>query len=239
SFSLDESTLFDGSVTYGNHALGGHLGAFQDAPDGFWNADIDYRAPYLVTPEAIADRATLDMATLGFAQQIDGGLWGAGAIAARRYGVQGDSDVAHTLGWSANLRYTFGIGDVLAGLSYDGLGEYTLNTHHYSPGFVPLGIRDMEVHSATGGASFALLDGLWFDLYGGYAVDRYAGNGALYGGELRYTPVSGVDLALGARHTQVSTTQGEKGPQTSAGLSLTLGLGEAPQSYLQQQPLMQ
>ena len=46
--------------------------------------------------------------------------------------------------------------------------------------------------------------------------------------------VDGVDLALGVRQSAVSYTQGETGRQTTAGLNLTLGMGEPAQpSWMQ------
>ncbi len=131
--------------------------------------------------------------------------------------------------WSANL------GGVLAGIAYDGMGDYRVDQHTRtgsapSP-YVPLSVRDMEVHSGTVSVSNNFWDALWLDLYGGYSIDRFANDGAIYGGALHYRPTPGVDLALGVRHTEVSLLQGETAPETSAGLTLSLGFGGAPRAH--------
>ncbi len=47
-------------------------------------------------------------------------------------------------------------------------------------------------------------------------------------------PAPGVDIALGVRQSAVSYIQGESGRQTTAGLNMTLGMGEPPQpSWMQ------
>ena len=70
--------------------------------------------------------------------------------------------------------------------------------------YVPLSLRNMETHAVTGSLSSLLWgDTLWLDLYGGYINDRYASDGGIYGGALRYRPAPGVDIALGARHSNV------------------------------------
>jgi hypothetical protein len=89
----------------------------------------------------------------------------------------------------------------------------------------------METHAITGSLSSLLWgDTLWLDLYGGYVNDRYASDGGIYGGAIRYRPAPGVDIALGARHSNVSLIEGETGAETSAGLSFTLGF-EGPSRY--------
>jgi len=90
--------------------------------------------------------------------------------------------------------------------------------------YVPLSLRSMETHAVTGSLSSLLWgDTLWLDLYGGYVNDRYASDGGIYGAAIRYRPAPGMDLALGARHSNVSLQQGETGAETSAGLTFSLG----------------
>jgi hypothetical protein len=127
---------------------------------------------------------------------------------------------------------------LLAGVSYDGHGEYVTNSDIRAGAaptpFVPLGIRDMENHAVALNLSGFLADGFWFAGYAGWVVDRYASNGLLAGLDLHYMPQPGMDLALGIRQSAVSYTQGERGKQLSAGLNLTLGMGAPPQpSWMQ------
>jgi hypothetical protein len=65
-------------------------------------------------------------------------------------------------------------------------------------------------------------------------TDRYSSDGLMAGLDLHYMPAPGVDIALGVRQSAVSYIQGESGRQTTAGLNMTLGMGEPPQpSWMQ------
>lgn len=231
-FALDlwDDQEIQGKVLAGNGVLGGTLAGFSDSANGFWNAALTYHQPYLDTPEAAADKADRDEITLGMQDHLAYGLWGGLTGFARRYGIEGSDHVATTAGWSGGLRWSADFGGLLAALAYDGRGEYLVDHRLFATGgigFQPLGIRDMETHTVTGSLSANTgLDGVWFDLFGGYAVDRYAGDGAIYGASLRYTPQPGLDLALGVRHSAISLIEGETGSQTSAGLSITFGFGD-------------
>ena len=139
--------------------------------------------------------------------------------------MHGDADVARTAGWDGNVRWNTPIwGGLLAGISFDGHGEY-LTTNDTRAGqaptpFVPLAIRNMENHAVTLNLSSDLGNGFWFAAYAGYVVDRFASDG--------------LDLALGVRQSAVSYTQGERGNQLTAGLNLTVGMGAPPQpSWMQ------
>ena len=231
-FAIDlwDDQEIQGKVLAGNGVLGATLAGFSDGANGFWNAALTYHQPYLDTPEAARDKADRDEITLGVQDHLAYGLWGGLAGFAHRYGVAGSDHVATTAGWSGDLRWSADLGDLLAALAYDGKGEYLVDHRLFATGgvvFQPLGIRDRETHAVTASLSANTgLDGVWFDLFGGYAVDRYASDGAIYGASLRYTPEPGVDLALGVRHSAVSMIEGETGSDTSAGLSVTFGFGD-------------
>ena len=222
-------------VLGGNGIVGGQLGILADSADGFWNLDVIVHRPDLSTPQAVAAHAQRDEAEAGIQRHLGYGLWGGLAGHGRRYGIDGDDNVAVSAGWNANLRWSANLGGVLAGIAYDGMGDYRVNEHTRtgaapSP-YVPLSVRDMEVHSGTVSLSNNFWDALWLDLYGGYSIDRFANEGGIYGGALHYRPTPGVDLALGVRHTEVSLLQGETAPETSAGLTLSLGFGGAPRAH--------
>jgi hypothetical protein len=46
---------------------------------------------------------------------------------------------------------------------------------------------------------------------------------ASIGGQIRFRPATGLDIALGARHSNVSIMQGQIGGDTRAGITFTLG----------------
>ena len=223
----------------GNDVAGANLSLYSGSPSGFGMIDVNFHKPYVDTPTAVDSRADTDSAAIGYTQQFGYGLWGSIAGHYTRYGVHGDADVARTAGWDGNLRWNTPVGDgLLAGLSYDGHGEYLtendLRTGTAPTPFVPLGIRDMENHAVTFNLSASFGEGFWFAAYAGWVKDRYAADGLLAGLDLHYAPTDGMDLALGVRQSAVSYTQGERGNQFTAGLNLTVGMGAPPQpSWLQ------
>ena len=239
AFELGRDSELKLEALEGNDVTGAKLGLYSGQPNGFGYIDVNFHQPYVDTPTAVNNRADTDNATIGYTQQLWYGMWGSLAGHYTRYGVHGDADVARTAGWDGNLRWNTPIwGGLLAGISYDGHGEYvTANdtrTGAAPTPFVPLGIRNMENHAVAFNLSSALGDGFWFAAYAGWVKDRYAADGLLAGLDLHYTPAAGVDLALGVRQSAVSYTQGETGNQLTAGLNLTLGMGAPPQpSWMQ------
>ena len=239
AFELGRDSELKLQALGGNDLIGGGLKFYSGGPDSFAFVNVNYHQPYVDTPTAVNFRADTDNATIGYTQMLLPGLWGSLAGHYTRYGVHGDADVARTAGWDANLRWDVPVwAGLLAGISYDGHGEYVTNndlrTGAVPTPFVPLGIRDMENHAVAFNLSGFLADGFWFAGYAGWVVDRYASNGLLAGIDLHYMPEPGMDLALGIRQSAVSYTQGERGSQLSAGLNLTLGMGAPPQpSWMQ------
>ena len=221
-------------VLYGRSGAGGRLGLGETQRTWQLGLLATYHAPYTDTAEAVADRAERDTGALYASGEILDGLWGEAELDATRYGVHADADVARTAGFHANLRYDFD-GWPLS-VSYDGDGEYVLHDHKYagvapSP-FLPLSIHDREMHAFSGAFSEAWDRTLWFDLYGGYAIDRYSDDGPFGGVALRFTPASGLDLMLNGRYSKVAERQGEEGNVLSADLTLTyafaVGASDAP-----------
>ena len=212
----------------GNSITGVRFTGYTGNPNSFWQMDLSYHKPDLDTPDAIPARGFKDQIVLGTVQHLGWGFWASLAGHGANYGEHGNASVGKTAGWDMNLRWSADLGPVLAGLSYDGHGDYlvdniTLTGAAPTP-YVPFGLRNLETHAVTGTLSSLIWgDTLWLDLYGGYIVDRYASDGAIFGGGIRYRPVPGLDIALGARHSNVSWMQGETGAETSAGLSITLG----------------
>ena len=234
-FAFNPDIAFGLEALEGNNITGGRLTGFVGNPDSFWQFSGTYHQPDMDTPETIASRATKDQVVFGTGQHLGYGFWASLKGRAVNYGIHGMSSVAKTAGWDANLRWAADLGPLLAGISYDGHGDYLVNNVTFNGAaptpYVPLSLRDMETHAITGSLSTLLWgDTLWLDIYGGYVRDRYASDGGLYGGALRYRPAPGVDIALGARHSNVSLIQGETGGETSAGLSFTLGFN-GPSQY--------
>ncbi len=214
-----------GEVTYGRAGPGAALGVDTETPTQQWSVKGIYHGTYADTAEAIADDAVRDQAEIDGSAELLDDLWGSAELHLTRYGVHGNADLAHTAGFTASLSYLTPLYEnVSAGATYTADGEYTLGAHTYAGGaptpFIPLSIRTREVHSITGSLNTRLLDDVWIDGFGGYAIDRYGSQGALYGGALRWAVFPDFDIVLNARHTQVSDRQGVTGPETQALLSL-------------------
>ena len=215
-------------VLYGRSGVGGRLGLSGDFYDWRVGMRVAYHEPYTETAEAVSLRGERDYSAIFGAGRLFDGVWAAGEIRATRYGVHTDADVARTLGWHGGLRYD--ISGWPLSLTYDGDGEYVLSSHKYlgappSP-FVPLSISEREVHQFGGAFSDKWDDGFWFDLYGGYAIDRYSKDGPYGGLALRFTPGPGLDIALNGRYATVADREGEQGNVLTAGLTLTYAWGD-------------
>jgi hypothetical protein len=239
AFELARDSELKIEALQGNDVTGAKLSLYSGQANGFGYIDVNFHQPYVETPTAVNNRADTDNATVGYTQQLWYGMWGSLAGHYTRYGVHGDADVARTAGWDGSLRWNTAIwGGLLAGIAYDGHGEYRTSndtrTGTAPTPFVPLGIRNMENHAVTLNLSSDLGNGFWFAAYGGWVKDRFAADGLLAGLDLHYTPTAGMDLALGVRQSAVSYTQGETGNQLTAGLNLTVGMGAPPQpSWMQ------
>jgi len=222
----------------GNDLIGAGMKLYSGTQTGFFYLDVNYHQPYLDNPIAVAVRADTDNATIGYTQLLAPGLWGSIAGHFTRYGVHGNADIGRTAGWDGSLRWNIPVWDgLLAGISYDGHGEYL--TDNSAIGAMPTtsgppALRNIENHAVAANLSGFLGDAFWFNGYVGWVGDRYASNGLLAGLDLHYIPRPGLDMAIGVRQSHVSYTQGERGDQLSAGLNLTVGLGAPPQpSWMQ------
>jgi hypothetical protein len=235
AFELGEGNELTLEGLYGNSVAGGKLGLYGGTPEGFISASLTYHQPLLDTAQAIVGKAKTDELAIATAGRLAYGLWGSLEGRYTNYSLAGRNNVAQTAGWDGNLRWDYDFGGILAGLSYSGRGDYrlkydTLTGAAPSP-YVPLSLRNMETHAVTTSLSSLMWDSFWFNLYGGYVYDRYAkSGGGIYGLSLRYTPVPGLDLEMGARRSNISLTQGMTGGETQAGLSLTLGFGGDPRN---------
>jgi hypothetical protein len=213
-------------ITYAKPGVGAQLSVDVADPSEHFATRGVYREAYTDTAEAIADDAARDYGEIDAAGRLFDGLWANGELRLTRYGVHGDANVAHTIGFAGGLSYLFpSYEGVTAGASWTMDGEYTLGVHRYAglppTPFIPLSIRTREVHDFTGTLSSRVLDDVWVDAYGGYAIDRYGSDGALFGGALRLSLFPNFDILIGAQHTQVAARQGVEGPETSAQLTLT------------------
>lgn len=225
-----DGATFTAEALYGSSGWGARLGMTYGENDFQIGARAAWHEPYTDTAEAVALRGERDYSALLAGGQLFDGLWAVGEVKGTRYGIRGDDDIATTIGWHGGLRYDLE-GWPLS-LTYDGDGEYVLNSHKYIGGppspFVPLSIRDREVHAFGGSFSNKWDNGFWFDLYGGWEIDRYSEDGPYGGAAFRFSPGPGFDIALDGRYATVAE-MGEEGHELSGGIKLTIALnGDAP-----------
>ena len=234
SGSAGLSYAYDGAkasveALYGRSGFGGRIGVAADAGDLQIGMRAAWHEPYTETAEAISLKGSRDYSALFAAGQIFDGLWATGEAFAARYGVEGDQNVARTAGWHAGLRYD--IDGWPLSINYDGDGEYIIDARKFAGGapspFIPLSIRTRELHQFGAAFSDDFGPSLWFDLYGGYAIDRYGKDGPYGGAAIRYTPEPGFDIALDGRYSTAAERQGEPGNVMSAGFRLTYAWGAA------------
>lgn len=213
---------------YGEPGPGGRLAFLSRSANSETEAVFAYHEPYPETAEAIAADAVRDRAEFRHARRIARGLWGEAALRVTRYGVDDSDDVARTAGFAASLRFVRDLFGWSAGVAYEIEGEYVFDREvrldPFATPFTPLGIRNRELHAPSGSLGVTLARDLWLDAYAGYAYDRYGGNGPFGGAALRYTPLPGFEISLGASHTEVSGRPGEEGATTSAGISVSYKL---------------
>jgi hypothetical protein len=221
SFGVDDGTKLSVEGLYGRSGFGGRVAIADTGDFGQIGMRLAYHEPYTDTAEAISLKGAKDYSVLYAAGQILDGLWATGEAQATRYGVKGDQNVARTAGWHAGLRYD--IDGWPLSLNYDGDGEYVITAHKVP--FIPLSIRTREVHQFGGSFSDDVGGDFWFDLYGGYAIDRYSTQGGYGGAALRYSPGPGFDIALDGRYSAVAEREGESGSVISAGFRLTYAWG--------------
>lgn len=207
AFNLWDGGEVRGLVTGGNGMIGGRLETVAAAPDGYWFAQLGYHQADIDTPLAVANHAAKDEAVLGVAQRLAYGFWGSLNGHYNRFELFTSDNAVSTAGWNGNIRWNYDFGWLLAGLAYDGRGDYI--TDSTTAGLNELGIHNMEVHAGSLSLSGSLWDGLWLDVFGGYAGDRYAKEGMFEGASLRYTPTPGLNLEVGVRRSMVSFEQGE------------------------------
>ncbi|MBV9045604.1 MAG: hypothetical protein JO167_00205 [Alphaproteobacteria bacterium] len=226
-----DSAVLTAEALYGRSGWGGRVTLSYQDEDVQMGMRAAYHEPYVDTAEGISLYGRRDYSGAFISGRLFDLLWANAEVRATRYGAHGDDNVAHTAGWHAGLRYDFDV--IPLSLTYDGEGEYVIGKHTYigappTP-WVPLSIRDREVHSLGGDLSSAIDNAFWFDMYGGWAIDRYTNSGPYGGVAFRFTPSPGVDLTLHGRYSTVAERQGDRGNELSAGLALTFASGgDAP-----------
>lgn len=226
AYNYPNGSVAAAELTYAKPGVGAQLGVDIEDPVEHFATRAVYREAYTDTPEAIADDAARDYGEIDASGRLFDGLWASGEVRLTRYGVHGDANLAHTIGFTGGLAYLFpSYEGVTAGANWSMDGEYTLGVHRVDglppTPFIPLSIRTREVHDFTGSLSTRLLDDVWIDAYGGYTIDRYGSDGGIFGGALRLSLFPSFDILIGAQHTQVASRQGVTGPETSAQLTLT------------------
>ncbi|MBT5415986.1 MAG: hypothetical protein HOK81_15405, partial [Rhodospirillaceae bacterium] len=218
----DEAMSIRPSLLTSSETVGG--GLLVERRDGFGatRLGVDYRGPYWDLLEGIADGGTRDRIELSREQRLDPeGRWAMRtAINHNRYGLDGESDLAQSIGGQGELSYAFSETRPFATIGYQLDAEYVLGRHDKTGAdgfpFAPLPIISREVHTVLVSAGDRVADNLVWSAFAGYSYDRknfesitvtpskLTFTGLQWGGELIYEPAA--DFEFGVRYASSDTS---------------------------------
>ncbi len=196
----EDGTTYKASVFANNDTVG--LGGYFSFINwlGQTGVDLEYHRPYWEFVEGVLDDATRDRAALHHMARIDQDITVNGGVSLNRYNVDGDTDVASSVGIEGGVTYQVSNKPYVA-LIYGLDAEYELDHQDRIDGtgasFRPFPFRSREVHSVAVAGTYNFTKQTYIDYLLGYGYDRLGGNGPL--GELRFTHEITDDLEFQAR----------------------------------------
>jgi hypothetical protein len=146
---------------------------------GRLHLQVEYRRPFWEFVEGIAGYGTRDRAEFHRNQRLGRYLDARVTVAANRYGLNGDDNVARSAGLDGGLTFVFLRSNPFVAAEYAFDIE---NSRFVRPETVPLVSR--EVHSAILSSQVRLSRHVVAEGYGGYSWDRLGGRGPFQGGRL-------------------------------------------------------
>jgi len=145
---------------------------------------VDYHRPYWEFVEGLVGGGVRDKIEAyreqKLAQRLNG--WLAGTL--NRYGLEGNSSAAQSMGFNGGLNYLVAKKPIVI-LQYGFDGEYrtAIQSRTDSSGalYYPIPLVSREVHTADVAVSSTITRTVRIDGFAGYAVDRFGGNGPYLG----------------------------------------------------------
>ncbi len=228
TLAYDFGTLWEGraSLFGGNDTIGmGAAFEYQDADSelilsaGFLQPSWDYT-------ESIVANGTRDFAAAGLQQSFDDRWFFNLAVALNRFALDGDSESAISSTLQTGLRWQLPLDSaakVSIGYAFDAefVDSVTLRLDGLGDEFAVLPIGDRAVHSADVRVAGQLSAQVLASIYVGYSRDFDQEGGAIAGIELIYEPIDGLQIALNANYSNVSSRAGESGAASHAGLTVS------------------
>ena len=176
--------------------------------------------PYWDVVDGLVNEARTDRTQVAYEHLLGTGWRVAGRLAAGRYGIKGDTDVAHFIGPAFEVAYTAIQGPPSLTIAYGFDAEYLGSRKTAVDGFgleYPLlSVVSREVHSGTLGFSGSFSPDLRYNLFGGYAYDRLNAAGPYFGVDVAYEPYASFEVGLAASHS-LTASRGTDATMTRIG----------------------
>jgi hypothetical protein len=166
--------------TFGTRrGAGGGLRYGRTDSSGRFHLQAEYRRPYWEFVEGIAGYGTRDRAEIHRTQRLGRYVDTRLTVAANRYGLNGEDNVARSFGVDGGVALPFSRGNPYVAAEY----SFDIESSRFvQPGTVPLVSR--EVHSGVVTTQVRLSRHFLVEGFGGYSWDRLGGHGAFNGGRL-------------------------------------------------------
>ena len=193
------------SAIGGTGIVGGAVRHTRPLAEGTFRLGLIAQDPYWDVVDGLVNEARTDRAQIAY-ERLLGTSWRvAGRLAAGRYGIKGDTDVAHFIGPAFELAYTAIQGPPSLTVAYGFDAEYLASrktaVDSLGAEYPLLSVVSREVHSATIGVSGTFSPLVRYSVFGGYAYDRLNAAGPYLGAEFAYEPYTNLELGLSASHS--------------------------------------
>lgn len=151
----------------------------------------EYNKPFWFLGQGMVNDSARDRA--GFIQQLllSNQWFGNIGATVNRYTYDGNEEVAKSIGVNGSLGYRFAQFtqpdvSIIYGFDGDYLFDEDVSRTVGGLTFQPFPIQKREIHTLALNLRDDTMEDFWWELYGGYAYDRFGGRGVIAGGELNY-----------------------------------------------------
>lgn len=193
------------SAIGGTGIVGASVRHTRPLAEGTFRLGLIAQDPYWDVVDGLVNEARTDRAQIAY-ERLLGTSWRvAGRLAAGRYGIKGDTDVAHFIGPAFEVAYTAIQGPPSLTVAYGFDAEYLASrktaVDSLGAEYPLLSVVSREVHSVTLGVSGTFSPLHRYSVFGGYAYDRLNAAGPYLGAELAYEPYTNFELGLSTSHS--------------------------------------
>ena len=222
----DRALTAGGRLHFSPDSVGGAVSLDRRDGTATTRVRLEYGAPYWQLLEGLADGGVRDRVELIHERSFDpdfriNGRFG-GSF--NRYGIDGDADVASSLGAFLEMAYTVNQRRPFFSVAYTYNGLYVLGRERRVSAagelFAPMGVATQEVHAGIANMAGEFTDYVRYLLFGGYSRDRITLiKGPQFGAEFAYEPTP--DFELGLNYSKASSSgRGTEGETVRLGVFL-------------------